>query len=320
MEVFRPAVGRSMGSLMVALQWLGVVGAAGSAATCSARACGAALPPPQCASEVVWYAPGVGAGISYQNPNAALGPPTRMTGAGASAGVVSPFQPAYMPGEVVSVGRGGSLVLAFDPPVVDDPRHPFGVDLIVYGNSFFGDLGYPGGVVGFLFEEGGVIELSNDGTQWHAVPGAADGGLPTMAYGDAGPYQAAAGSVPCDPAWPVDPAVQADDLVGMDYPMLQLVYAGACGGTGVDLAAAGLQQARYVRISVPANAASVPEVDAVVAVRVPIASADLDGSGAVDGTDLGLLLGAWGTAGPGDLDGSGVVDGTDLGVLLGAWS
>ncbi len=48
---------------------------------------------------------------------------------------------------------------------------------------------------------------------------------------------------------------------------------------------------------------------------------DLDGDGHVDGTDLGLLLGAWGSAGPfGDLDGSGSVDGTDLGVLLGAWT
>lgn len=46
---------------------------------------------------------------------------------------------------------------------------------------------------------------------------------------------------------------------------------------------------------------------------------DLDGSGVVDGTDLGLLLGAWNTTGPGDIDNSGVVDGTDLGLLLGAW-
>lgn len=46
---------------------------------------------------------------------------------------------------------------------------------------------------------------------------------------------------------------------------------------------------------------------------------DLDGSGEVDGADLGLLLGAWDTAGPGDIDGSGTVDGGDLGLLLGAW-
>ncbi|HMN96520.1 MAG TPA: FG-GAP-like repeat-containing protein [Phycisphaerales bacterium] len=48
--------------------------------------------------------------------------------------------------------------------------------------------------------------------------------------------------------------------------------------------------------------------------------ADLDGNGVVNGADLGILLGGWGTAGPGDLDGNGVVDGADLGILLGAWS
>lgn len=52
----------------------------------------------------------------------------------------------------------------------------------------------------------------------------------------------------------------------------------------------------------------------------PGPAADLDGDGDVDGADLGLLLGAWGTTGPGDVDGSGIVDGADLGLLLGQWS
>lgn len=46
--------------------------------------------------------------------------------------------------------------------------------------------------------------------------------------------------------------------------------------------------------------------------------ADFDGSGDVDGGDLGQLLGAWGTA-EHDLNGDGVTDGADLGLLLGAW-
>jgi hypothetical protein len=47
---------------------------------------------------------------------------------------------------------------------------------------------------------------------------------------------------------------------------------------------------------------------------------DLNGDGVVDGADLGLLLGSWGTAGAGDLDGNGIVDGADLGLLLGDWT
>ena len=46
---------------------------------------------------------------------------------------------------------------------------------------------------------------------------------------------------------------------------------------------------------------------------------DLSGDGAVDGIDLGVLLGAWGQPGAADLNGDGFVDGQDLGILLGNW-
>lgn len=49
---------------------------------------------------------------------------------------------------------------------------------------------------------------------------------------------------------------------------------------------------------------------------------DLDGTGFVDGGDLGLLLAAWGPAPPGaigDLDGDGDAGGADLGLLLASW-
>ncbi|MCA9283792.1 MAG: hypothetical protein KDA22_01155 [Phycisphaerales bacterium] len=51
---------------------------------------------------------------------------------------------------------------------------------------------------------------------------------------------------------------------------------------------------------------------------------DLSGDGVVDGTDLGLLLGAWGACPdggpcPADLDGDGAVGGADLGLLLANW-
>jgi len=53
---------------------------------------------------------------------------------------------------------------------------------------------------------------------------------------------------------------------------------------------------------------------------VAACSADMDGSGAVDGGDLSLLLGSWAFVGsPADLDGDGSVGGGDLALLLGAW-
>lgn len=60
-------------------------------------------------------------------------------------------------------------------------------------------------------------------------------------------------------------------------------------------------------------------------VPIPPSPADLDGDGAVNGADLGILLGAWGScrglaACAGDLTRDGVVDGGDLGALLAAWT
>jgi hypothetical protein len=278
---------------------------------------------PRCATSVVSYSAGAGTGASYRSPQSALGEPSRFTGAGIEPGAVTPFRPPFLPTEVVSVGRGGHLVLAFDEPVTDDPRNPHGIDLIVYGNSFCADLAYPAGIAGWSYAEGGRIELSADGLAWSPVPAAeADGGLPTLAWTDVGPYDAEPGELPTAFDVPVDPAVTPDSVLGLDWGTLVASYGGGAGGTRIDLAAAGLATARFVRISVAADAAYVPEVDAVVAVRPAPPSPDLDGDGAVDGADLGILLGEWGAC-PGcaaDLDGSGAVSGSDLGLLLGAWS
>jgi len=56
----------------------------------------------------------------------------------------------------------------------------------------------------------------------------------------------------------------------------------------------------------------------------PACPADLNGDGSVNGQDLGILLGAWGTcvdplSCPADLNADGSVNGQDLGILLGSW-
>ncbi|MFO0873025.1 MAG: S8 family serine peptidase [Phycisphaerales bacterium] len=62
-------------------------------------------------------------------------------------------------------------------------------------------------------------------------------------------------------------------------------------------------------------------VQANLASLKTFAPADLNHDGAVDGSDLGLILGAWGPCSgcPADLDGDGKVGGGDLGALLAAW-
>lgn len=47
---------------------------------------------------------------------------------------------------------------------------------------------------------------------------------------------------------------------------------------------------------------------------------DFDGSGVVDGADIGLMLSTWGAEDADtDLDGNGLINGADLGLLLGFW-
>lgn len=53
----------------------------------------------------------------------------------------------------------------------------------------------------------------------------------------------------------------------------------------------------------------------------PPVEGDFNGDGVVDGIDLGLVLGAWGTNVPGyDLNNDGVVDGYELAFVLGLWT
>ena len=46
---------------------------------------------------------------------------------------------------------------------------------------------------------------------------------------------------------------------------------------------------------------------------------DLNGDGVVNGIDLAIVLGAWGTTGA-DLNGDGTTDGIDLAIVLGNWT
>ena len=62
----------------------------------------------------------------------------------------------------------------------------------------------------------------------------------------------------------------------------------------------------------------------VAKIKIELASgacpADLNGDGLVNSSDLGLLLGAWGSnSGAADINHDGVVNSTDLSLLLGGW-
>jgi hypothetical protein len=285
------------------------------------------------ADVVINYTPGSNPAPGYTNPNAALGEPARMTGLITPTAVVSPFNPAFGSGQIVSIGAGGSLTLGFNSPIFNHPGNPFGIDLIVFGNTGFIDSAHPDGVCAGIFgNDGGLIEVSANGVTWHAVPGVdADGLFPTLGYLDSGPYATTPGSFLSDFTRPVDPALRLADFLGLGHAQIVGLYEGSGGGTGIDIGALGLSQISFVRITVPPASPFNVEIDAVSAVAPSASPADFNGDGVVNGLDLGILLGSWsipagapGCGGnipcPADLNGDGLVNGLDLGILLSSWT
>jgi len=227
------------------------------------------------ADNVVQYISGTGIGNDfvtgdpYSDASTSLGEPTRFTSDAANyGGAVTPLQSAFRANEVVSIGNGGSLTVSFDEPVTDDPQNPFGIDLLVFGNSFlFGDDIFnpdwsfnPAGTFTGVASEGGVVELSDDGINFVLVTGLEGDGLyPINAYDDiVDPFATVAGSVPSDFTKPVDPAL---DIVGKTFAEVVTAYNGSGGGAGIDIGAWGLSQVTHVRVSNAIGAGFIPEID-----------------------------------------------------------
>jgi hypothetical protein len=214
------------------------------------------------ASSIISYTPGAGVDPGYTNPSAALGEPTRFTGVGIFPGAVTPFNPAWMPGELVSIGPGGSLTVQLGRPVVNDPLNPFGIDFLIFGNAGYIDTSFPNGIAGSMFSTGiGTVEVSADGQNWELLPGVTvNAAFPTLGFSDtSNPYSTSPGLVPTDFTRPVDPALNA---TGLSFSQLVAAYAGSGGGIGIDIAPSGLAEISFVRISNPASASGAVSIDA----------------------------------------------------------
>jgi hypothetical protein len=182
------------------------------------------------AREIVSFEPGEGAGFGADDlPGVVLGPPA---GRGELSGSL----------DVLSLGKGGSIVLAFGELGIRDGEGP---DLVVFENAF-----WPSGDPALVFAEPGEVSVSEDGTEWHAFPCDAEGdGM--------GRFEGCAGWTPAseyDPnaTVPLDP--------------------GVTGGDAFDLADVGALRARFVRITDVSNAGDAPsagfDLDAVGIVNV----------------------------------------------------
>ncbi len=152
------------------------------------------------AVEVVDFEPGEGAGFGQDRfPDVVLGPPR---GGGERRGSL----------DVLSLGRGGYIVLRLGQPAVNGP----GVDLLVFENPFrFGTR---------VFAEPGEVSVSDDAEHWTAFP--------------------------CDPTPPAYPGCAGlhPVLAHAEDNDLDPTDPNQAGGDSFDLADIGIASARFVRI------------------------------------------------------------------------
>src|SRR5436189_1179811 len=121
----------------------------------------------QFASGVISYNPGSGFSPNFTNSSAALGAP-------ASGSGITPFAPPFSTSQIVSIGAGGSLTLQFNSPILNSPADPFGIDFLIFGNSFFvvtsgsGSTAQTSGGI-FTSSLSTRVEVSSDGLSWFAL-------------------------------------------------------------------------------------------------------------------------------------------------------
>lgn len=192
------------------------------------------------------------------------------------------IEPAYATGLqcerlITTFNAGQSVTVKMGRTVYNDPNNPFGIDLIVYGNSFFtaGGGSFVGDAtnlnttsVGGVFAESVQVSVSPDNVHWYSYPADAahtgDGYYPTNSYlWDR--TTASWTNEEADPTKPVNPAIGTAALSGKSAADVLDLYNGAAGGTGFDLAASGFDFVNYVRFDGVAGYSG-GEIDAVAAV------------------------------------------------------
>jgi len=270
--------------------------------------------PSDFATEVVEYLEGTGipwdpvSFEDYNDPYASLDRPTiDTTGDGWDILIGDPIPvvavyPAFRSFELVSIGKGGRLIVKFDHLVEDDPHNPCGIDLIVFGNAWFNQPngswtnGNPNNAfVGTgVISEPALVSVSQDGQTWYTFTDGpfADDFAPTLGriYDPENPEPSLGAwnlwwSIPTDPTRPLNPSLNDSHFAGYSVAEMAMAYKTSAGGTGFDISQVGLDWIQYVKIENPADSTVVPEIDAFADVAPTAAPADFDCDTDVDQDD-----------------------------------
>jgi hypothetical protein len=246
----------------------------------------------------------------YHDPNVVLGAPATwfhdpfaMFSGGATNRRVKLVEPAFHHSPtntgalgtnlILTLNAGSEIIVRFAQPLSNHPAHPYSVDLLVFGNSFYSPNRFINETTdlatcvlnGTIFTEplkvsvspgftGQNGEVANDPDTWpwyrYDNGPYADSIFPTQAHH----WNRATTNWSdelMDFTKPVNPAMQsiisAGGLTAADAIDL---YAGAGGGAGFDLGESGFAWIQYVKVEGIDPDFSVGEVDALAAVRTMV--------------------------------------------------
>lgn len=225
------------------------------------------------AARVVSYDPGLEYSTGFTNTSAVLGDISRVN---PFSDPVEPFNPPYGTQQILSVGEGGSVTIQFAEAVRNHPRNPFGVDLMIFGNSgfiitnefdpiTFNWIGVPATDGSMFGANPGVtrVLVSRDGWRFYELVGApnVDVLFPTDGEGD--------------PTVAVNPTFTAAEFAGATASDIRALYDGSAGGTGFDISSARdafgrpvrLSFIRYVRVEVLSGKAEIDAFSGVTTLK-----------------------------------------------------
>jgi hypothetical protein len=217
----------------------------------------------------------------YNDPTAMLGRPTLnfLDGPGTNIDRTKIIEPPYWTdvnsnAVITEISSNGEVTVYMGRPICDDPHNPYGVDFIVYGNSFYSVSGTHGFVsdatdlnaakLGSGF--GGhptVVSVSQDGVNWFTYSNT-PALFPDEAYRWDDTNDSWTAEV-MNPTKPVNPFVPTNNFSGQSVASGLDQFIGASGGTGYNLKASGLPWIQYVRIQPNTNTYTV--IDAIAAVN-----------------------------------------------------
>lgn len=209
------------------------------------------------ADQVIGYTPGTGINTSYENTGAALGAPL------SSATLTAP---PFATSDIVGVGNGGQLTLAFNTPIPNNPAgHAGGMDFTIFGNEFFT---LSSSAISGVFDHTGLtVWVSADNITYYqlAAPYGADDYYPTQGSGD--------------PSLPVNPAFTLSTFLGQTTTQALSLYNGSAGGASYSISWAedaggqpvNLPSISYIQIQGTSGFGYVDAVSRVQDVPEPVA-------------------------------------------------